>query len=116
MPNKPRPFWMLGKILEIIIGFDDKIRSVKLLQGNGQVVHHSIWHLYPLELSITLSGKNQQVFEGTEINTAENVKDCEIFNDVDTNGETDVEHKSRRLPRLAATKFIKILKYSFSLL
>ncbi|KAB7500291.1 Coagulation factor IX, partial [Armadillidium nasatum] len=32
-PVKPRPFWLLGKVLEVIIGYDNKIRSVKLRQA-----------------------------------------------------------------------------------
>ena len=28
---------MLGKVLENIIGFDNKIRAVKLKQGNGAI-------------------------------------------------------------------------------
>ena len=48
--NKPRPFWMMGKVLELDIGFDGKIRSVKLKQGNGSIEYHSICNLYPMEL------------------------------------------------------------------
>ncbi|MCL4143219.1 UNVERIFIED_CONTAM: hypothetical protein GTU68_003428 [Idotea baltica] len=51
--NKPRPFWLLGRGLEIIISYDNKIRSVKIKQGNGLTANHSIKNLYPLELSIT---------------------------------------------------------------
>ena len=50
-PNKARPFWNMGRILEIICGFDNKIRSVKLKQSNGRIEYHSICNLYPLELS-----------------------------------------------------------------
>ena len=37
----------------IVRGHDDKVRSVKLKRGDGVVTHHSINHLYPLELSFT---------------------------------------------------------------
>ena len=40
-------------MLELIRGHDDKVRSVKLKRGDGVVAHHSINHLYPLELSLT---------------------------------------------------------------
>ena len=40
-------------MLELVRGHDDKIRSVKLKRGDGVVTHHSINHLYPLELSLT---------------------------------------------------------------
>ena len=49
----------MGRILEIIIGYDNKIRSVKLKRGDGQICHHSLNHLYPLELSLTHSGSRQ---------------------------------------------------------
>ena len=51
--NKSRPYWVLGHVLELVGGHDDKVRSVKLKRGDGVVTHHSINHLYPLELSLT---------------------------------------------------------------
>ena len=51
--NKSRPYWALGRVIELIRGHDDKVRSVKLKRGDGVVTHHSINHLYPLELSLT---------------------------------------------------------------
>ena len=60
-PNKPRPFWLLGRVIDVIVGHDNKIRSVLLKRGDGQTCHHSICHLYPLELSITHSVSNGEV-------------------------------------------------------
>ena len=40
--NKSRCYWVLGSVLELIRGHDDKIRSVKLKRGDGVVAHHSI--------------------------------------------------------------------------
>ena len=51
--NKTRPYWVMGRVLELVKGHDDKVRSVKLKRGDGVIVHHSINHLYPLELSLT---------------------------------------------------------------
>ena len=52
--NKSHPYWALGHVLELIRGHNDKVRSVKLKRGDGDVAHHSIInHLYPLELSLT---------------------------------------------------------------
>ena len=53
MLNKTRPYWLLGRVLELIVGHDGKVRSVKLKRGDGVIVHHSINHLYPMELSLT---------------------------------------------------------------
>ena len=55
LPNKPRPFWLLGCALELVVGHDNKVSGVKLKRGDGQIQHHSIKHLYPLELSCTHS-------------------------------------------------------------
>ena len=42
---------MMGKVLENIIGFDNKIRAVKLKQSNGAIEYHSISNLCPMEIS-----------------------------------------------------------------
>lgn len=52
-PAKPRPYWFLGRVVELVKGSDGNIRSAKLLRGDRTEVHHSLKHLYPLELSIT---------------------------------------------------------------
>ena len=52
-PAKSRPFWLLGRVLELIVGDDKKIRSVKVKRGDGSVQVHSPKLLYPLELSLT---------------------------------------------------------------
>ena len=52
-PQKPRPYWVLGRVLELIIGDDGKVRSVRIKRGDGSIQVHSIKHLYPLELTLT---------------------------------------------------------------
>ena len=54
-PAKPRPYWLLGRVLELIYGDDDKVRSAKVKRGDGSIQIHSISHLYPLELPLTHS-------------------------------------------------------------
>ena len=107
-PNKPRPFWLLGKVLEIVMGFDSKIRSVKLKQGNGQIAHHSICHLFPLELSITHSGNTQ--------NTQQN--EIEIENSIEQNEKIEAtceeDQQSKRPQRKAALKFKQFMKGNLS--
>ena len=53
-PNKP--FWLLSRVIRLIIGHDNIFRSVKLKRADGVECHHSIAHLYPLELSLAHSG------------------------------------------------------------
>ena len=81
LPNKPRPYWLLGRVQEVILGFDDKIRSVRLKRGDGQIVHHSINHLYPLELSLTHAGSTVSgEFQENSIGGEEEV-DLAVVND-----------------------------------
>ena len=74
MPNKPRPWWLLGQVVEVIVGFDDRIRSVRLKRSDGVISHHSISHLYPLEISSVVPPravdlvvpKNRGIVQGEE--------------------------------------------------
>ena len=52
-PLKPKPYWSMGRVIEIFPGYDKNVRSVKLKLGNGNEVIHSLKNLYPLELSLT---------------------------------------------------------------
>ena len=52
-PAKPRPYWLLGRVVEIISGDDGKVRSAKVKRGDGSIQLHSISHLYPLEIPLT---------------------------------------------------------------
>ena len=54
--NKPRLFRLLGRVFRLIIGHDNIVRSAKLKRANGVECHHSIAHLYPMELSLTHCG------------------------------------------------------------
>ena len=56
---KSRQHWKLGRVKELILGDDGRIRQVKVLKGRDwekeqpTIEVHSISHLYPLELSLT---------------------------------------------------------------
>ena len=52
-PDKKRPYWQLGRVLEVIPGDDGKVRSAKLQRADGHIAHHSLNHLYPMELALT---------------------------------------------------------------
>lgn len=49
-PVKPRPYWNLGRITELIAGEDGLVRVVRVLKADHSVVTTSIANLYPLEL------------------------------------------------------------------
>ena len=88
----------MGKVLELVTGFDGKIRSVKVKQGNGSVEYHSICNLYPLELSITHPVRSENI---NNVNQANNKS-----NDVNIN-ETN---QSVRPKRKAAEKFRQMIR------
>ena len=51
-PEKPRPFWQLGRVVELLPGKDHVVRCVKVMRTDKSISVHSISKLYPLELSI----------------------------------------------------------------
>ena len=63
---------MMGKVLEVIIGFDGIIRSVKLKQGNGAIEYHSICNLYPMEMSITHAVRDQDAGNSAVLDAEDN--------------------------------------------
>ena len=55
-PMTKRPFWQLGRVVELIPGYDGKCRSVKVRKGDGATgttTTHALKHLYPMELALT---------------------------------------------------------------
>ena len=54
------------------MGHDNKARSVKLKRGDGQIQHHSIKHLYPLELSLTHSNTDSSSSLSQEVGKVPN--------------------------------------------
>ena len=51
-PVKPRPFWQLGQVVELLTGSDNKTRNVRVKRPDGSIGVHPICHLHPLEISI----------------------------------------------------------------
>ena len=102
--NKPRPFWMMGKVLEVIIGYDGSIRSVKLKQGNGAIEYHSVCNLYPMEISITHAVRDQNVGNISVVPDAEDNSDNKL-----ESSQTDSQ-VSVRPKRKATERFHMILK------
>ena len=54
-PNKPRPFWGMGRVTEILPGQDGAVRCVRILRADKSEGIHSTKLLYPLELAVTPS-------------------------------------------------------------
>lgn len=52
LPNKPQPFWALGRVTRLFTGDDGLVRSAQIKRGDGSLQVHSLKHLYPLESSI----------------------------------------------------------------
>ena len=83
--NNSLPCWVLGCVLEFIRGHDDKVRSVKLKRGDGVVAHHSINHLYPLEL---LLAHNPHFQNNDSTQTGSNVIPQDIVPDVSSGDDS----------------------------
>ena len=63
---KPRPYWQLGRVIELFPGQDNKIRIVKIRLGNGSEQIHALNHLYPLELNLTHDVNTNRVIDDDE--------------------------------------------------
>ena len=51
-PMKSRPYWSLGRVMEVTPGDDDLVGSAKIRKPDRKVQENSIKHLYSLMLSI----------------------------------------------------------------
>jgi len=99
-PVKPRPFWLLGKVEELIIGYDNKIRAVKVKQGNNQTNFHSLKNLYPLELSLSHTKTSPHVGDN-------NVKESLEVVENKNKDNNKVVARPKRQAALRLDKFIK---------
>ncbi|KAL7631639.1 UNVERIFIED_CONTAM: hypothetical protein RMT77_018057 [Armadillidium vulgare] len=59
-PVKERPYWQMGIVTQLIHGDDGRVRTVSVKTPGGQSNLYPIKVLYPLELSITHSGKDNR--------------------------------------------------------
>lgn len=50
---KTRPFWLLGRVLKLILGDDNKVQFGKVKKRDDSVQVHSVKVLYPVELSLS---------------------------------------------------------------
>lgn len=65
-PLKPRPFWILGTVLELSREDSGVVRSARIKQRDGSVQVYSLKHLYSLELSRT-SKVNRELIAPTSL-------------------------------------------------
>ena len=108
----------VGKVLENIIGFDNKIRAVKLKQGNGAIEYHSIPNLYEMEIScpqndsqivssrVDVEDGSNKRYEDRLLPTVNNI-DSKITDKVLVQTEANI---SVRPKRKATAKFHQIMK------
>ena len=54
--TKTRPYWQLGRVIKLIYGADNCVRTVMLKKGDGNIAHYPINILYPTEVSVTHNG------------------------------------------------------------
>merc|ERR1712055_966155 len=90
-PSQPRPYWLLGRVVQLFPGDDGNVRSVQVRRGDSQVQTHSLKHLYPLELTLTHSYTPLEPydFEGFEDNkSSSNVNNPNNSNEFDLNSNS----------------------------
>ena len=82
--NLPRGKWKIGKILELIKGRDQAIRSAKVLISPNKVFHRALNLLYPIECPEEQNTRSQDHIEATNQeglsstdNKAESREDCD---------------------------------------
>ena len=71
-PNKPRLYWSMGIVTELLPGKDGKVRFVKVSRSASSEEVHSISNLYPLELSLYDDKIQKSVFAGDEHENEDN--------------------------------------------
>ena len=102
-PLKPRPYWQLGRVVELFPGNDNKIRSVWVKRCDGMTQTYSIKHLYPWELSLThdyqpLTPELEETEKDTPPNSTINVpatKDTSVSNAVPRKRSTRWKKKKK---------------------
>ncbi len=56
---KPRPFWVLAIVLELLSGEDSVVRTATVKQGFNAIQVNSLKYLFPFELFLSLSKEYQ---------------------------------------------------------
>ncbi|GFW10451.1 uncharacterized protein TNCV_892461 [Trichonephila clavipes] len=59
-PNKKRLYWPLGKVIELIPGRDGKVRTLKLICSNSEIIR-PIQRVFPLEIQSAEMGESNDV-------------------------------------------------------
>ena len=65
-PIKPRPYWTLCKIVELLPGPDGLVRVAKVLKADKSTVITSVSNLFPLELDCNTQSCQSKVESTTE--------------------------------------------------
>ena len=55
--NRPRVFWLMGRVIQLLHGDDGHVRQVLLKTSAGRTERYSVAHLYPLEIQSTHTGQ-----------------------------------------------------------
>ena len=56
--SKPRVYWQLGRVVQLLPGNDGHVRQVILKTANNQAGRYSVKLLYPLEIQSTHTGQS----------------------------------------------------------
>ena len=110
--NKPRVFWLMGRVLQLLHGDDGRVRQVLLKTSTGRTERYAISHLYPLELQSTHTGQ-----DSTDGSTR--CPDEPTTHNTETESSPEAPERAARLPRRRAaikqTEMVKSLLQSGSI-
>ncbi|XP_043219934.1 uncharacterized protein LOC122380652 [Amphibalanus amphitrite] len=110
--NKPRMFWLMGRVLQLLHGDDGRVRQVLLKTSTGRIERYAISHLYPLELQSTHTGQ-----DSTDGSTR--CPDEPTTHNTETESSPETSERAARPPRRRAaikqTEMVKSLLQSGSI-
>ena len=101
--NLPRGHWKVGKISELIMGRDQRVRSAKLLVVPHRYLHWPLSLLYPLECPDSDSNSNS---DNQLSNQSEETKENDFGDDENAYGDLFTT-RPRRKATVVARKKIK---------
>ena len=70
VPNKIRPLWPMGRVIELLPGKDEIVRCVRLKREDNTEGVHSINLLIPLEIDVSPSSLEKVTVQPTEVKTS----------------------------------------------
>jgi len=107
--QKPRIFWLMGRVVQLIYSDDGKVRSALLRMPNHQVSRYAVSHLYPLEIQATHPGNRDGQPQSQTVPIAEEEpnEDSELASSFSRPGDGRIGKQPKRQAAINLDKMIK---------